>query len=303
MPRGDHVYVYRFLYSHHGIDCGDGTVIHFSGEPGLRFKKSKAEAAITRSSMDEFLKGGKLRIRDYGFRDDAETTVARAESELGSKAYDLGKNNCEHFAAWCCTGKRASEQVRGGFAVAGQGATLVASLVGTARAVSVLGSVSGVSGAGVMSALASAGRLVGGGAARGPMALSLVPTAVSVALMRRVLRDDEHLSEDERASRHAARVAAQAAGPTAVVAGTAAIFVAGTTGLSAPGIVSGLAALGGVLGGGAVAGTTIVVAAPAVAVAGVGTVTYVGWRTVKKRRKSAALPPEGDDSAEDRQTE
>ncbi len=34
MARGDHIRVYRTLYWHHGIDAGDGTVIHLSGEPG-----------------------------------------------------------------------------------------------------------------------------------------------------------------------------------------------------------------------------------------------------------------------------
>lgn len=40
MQKGDHLYVSRGLYTHHGIDCGDGTVIHYrEGE------------SITRSSL------------------------------------------------------------------------------------------------------------------------------------------------------------------------------------------------------------------------------------------------------------
>lgn len=50
MARADHIRVYRGGYYHHGIDLSDGTVIHFSGEPGM-----KKEAAVRRSSMAEFL--------------------------------------------------------------------------------------------------------------------------------------------------------------------------------------------------------------------------------------------------------
>ncbi|MEM9150140.1 MAG: lecithin retinol acyltransferase family protein, partial [Cyanobacteria bacterium P01_F01_bin.3] len=42
MARGDQVYVYRDVigvpYEHHGIDCGDGSVIHYS-------KRDKAEVS------------------------------------------------------------------------------------------------------------------------------------------------------------------------------------------------------------------------------------------------------------------
>jgi hypothetical protein len=95
-------------YTHHGIDCGDGTVIHFTGEPG----KAKSGACVARTSLEEFLRGGTMRVREYGQRDDAELTVKRAESEIGSSGYHLAANNCEHFATWCCTGQGTSEQVR-----------------------------------------------------------------------------------------------------------------------------------------------------------------------------------------------
>ncbi len=59
MARGDHVYVRRGFYTHHGIDAGDGTVIHFAGEPGLTMQT----ATVTRSPVEEFLAGGVLRVR------------------------------------------------------------------------------------------------------------------------------------------------------------------------------------------------------------------------------------------------
>ena len=113
-------------------------------------------------------------------------------------------------------------------------------------------------------------RLVGGGAAMGPAVLGALPAAASVGITHRVLRDDESLADDDRQARRDGRIASIAGAGAGTVSGVAAISAAGTTGLSAAGITSGLAALGGTVGGGMVAGTTVVVAAPAVAAAGLG---------------------------------
>lgn len=106
MARGDHLYVQRGRhYTHHGIDCGDGTVIHHIGPRGrLRH--------IGRTSMEAFASGSEVRVRTHVDRLDPETTVRSAEARLGSRDYHLVRNNCEHFASWCCTGRAASSQVR-----------------------------------------------------------------------------------------------------------------------------------------------------------------------------------------------
>ncbi|MCB0905661.1 MAG: lecithin retinol acyltransferase family protein, partial [Nocardioidaceae bacterium] len=164
MGRGDHIYVSRGAYTHHGVDAGDGTVIHFTGEPG----QAKISAGIARTPLEDFLKGGELKVRRYGKRDDADTTLARAESRIGETGYHLVVNNCEHFATWCCTGKKASEQVRGAGTLTAHGAVAGASVAATTGVVTSIGVVEGLSGAGIMSALASAGSTVGAGAAMGP---------------------------------------------------------------------------------------------------------------------------------------
>src|SRR5215212_1865161 len=106
MARGDHLYVRRGRrYSHHGIDCGDGTVIHYAGPRGT-------ERYVARTSVDEFSIGSQVFVRSYDSRLSAEETVRHAESRLGSVGYHLVRNNCEHFAAWCCTGRAVSGQVR-----------------------------------------------------------------------------------------------------------------------------------------------------------------------------------------------
>jgi hypothetical protein len=114
MARGDHIYVQRGRhYTHHGVDCGDGSVIHYVGPRGpLRH--------VGRTSLEEFAAGSVVQVRAHVDRLDVETTIENAESRVGSRDYHLVRNNCEHFAAWCCTGRAASSQVRR-WALAAQG--------------------------------------------------------------------------------------------------------------------------------------------------------------------------------------
>jgi hypothetical protein len=140
MARGDHLVVMRALrlYSHHAIDCGDGSVIHYTGP-------SRLVGVIERTDFDRFAAGDTVHVRPYArffaalerradpierwsrdlrraldrlrgvaietldFSPDA--VVARAESRLGERRFDLVLNNCEHFASWCKTGLSESRQV------------------------------------------------------------------------------------------------------------------------------------------------------------------------------------------------
>ncbi|USR91534.1 lecithin retinol acyltransferase family protein [Phormidium yuhuli AB48] len=110
MARGDQIYVIRpffnldGLYEHHGIDCGDSTVIHYS--------KQEDEATVKRTSVATFSQGKPIYTRQYPAHYIAETTLQRAQSRLGERKYNLLFNNCEHFATWCKTGISDSKQVR-----------------------------------------------------------------------------------------------------------------------------------------------------------------------------------------------
>ena len=112
MARGDQIYAYReFLtlrgvYEHHGIDCGDGTIIHY--------RKLEDSARIERTSLAVFTQGNSIYIKQYleGFCFIADDAIRRAESRLGEENYNLLFNNCEHFATWCKTGISDSKQVR-----------------------------------------------------------------------------------------------------------------------------------------------------------------------------------------------
>lgn len=140
MARGDHIYVRRYggTYAHHGIDAGDGTVIHYMSSHWM------TPRVVRRTSLEKFARGDEVLVRDYerfyeslkkgdlldrtsmglnklmdslrglkvgelDFSPDA--VIQRAESRLGEFAFDLVFNNCEHFASWCKTGISNSEQI------------------------------------------------------------------------------------------------------------------------------------------------------------------------------------------------
>jgi isochorismate synthase EntC len=111
MARGDQIYVMRpfggmqGVYEHHGIDCGDGTVIHYR-------KPDDAEATISRTTMANFSMGDRIHLKRYQTSFIADDVIRRAESRLGEQQYELFSNNCEHFATWCKTGNNESAQLR-----------------------------------------------------------------------------------------------------------------------------------------------------------------------------------------------
>jgi hypothetical protein len=110
MSRGDHIYVRRRRhwgrYSHHGIDCGDGSVIHYAGLPGSLRR-------VERTTFEVFAGDSAVLTRVHRRQLPAVDVMAKAESRLGAEDWHLVWNNCEHFATWCSTGSRASKQVRG----------------------------------------------------------------------------------------------------------------------------------------------------------------------------------------------
>lgn len=126
---GAHIFYSCGTHSHHGIYCGDfsyknklykNVVIHFQG----KHKGGK----IRGTSYQKFTKGQKINVFQYqtGSYYDSDEVVRRAISKLDESGYDLFSNNCEHFANWCKTGQKFSDQVNTVKWVAG---TLVTALV------------------------------------------------------------------------------------------------------------------------------------------------------------------------------
>ncbi|GMW02300.1 MAG: hypothetical protein AMXMBFR84_34360 [Candidatus Hydrogenedentota bacterium] len=107
MARGDHLRVRRSGYWHHGIDCGDGTVIHYQGHP-----LQPRRAHVARTSIHDFARGGDYDVVARASYEDGSRVLARAASRMGERSYHVFRNNCEHFASWCSSGRSASPQVR-----------------------------------------------------------------------------------------------------------------------------------------------------------------------------------------------
>jgi Lecithin retinol acyltransferase len=281
MAAGDHIYVNRIWYTHHGVEVYDGMVVHFSGTPS-----SKSGATIRKDSLEAFAHGKKIHLRRYSDPPPLppDEAVRNAESNIGESRYHLVWNNCEHFARWCVTGKLKSSQVEGVEALGAVVAASTAAAAGGIGVITAVGEVAGLSGPGIMSGLATAGAAVGSGAVAELAVLGAAPGIVSAAVMHVALGDDPDLPEDERGARAAGRHASIAGVAAGGVTGVAAVSATGAVaGLSAAGISSGLATIVGV-GGGMAAGSAMVICAPAVAAAGVGYGAYRLARYVKNPR-------------------
>ena len=106
-PLGAHIVTPRRWYTHHGIYVGAGQVVHYEG-----LSSSLRRGRIAKVSLAEFAHGHPVRLHD-----EADVAycgievVARACSRLGEDAYDVLRNNCEHFCTWCLIGAARSPQV------------------------------------------------------------------------------------------------------------------------------------------------------------------------------------------------
>ena len=269
--KGQHLYVGRGLYTHHGLGDGRGGVIHYS-EP----TDGPAKGRVRRTSLDQFARGGDIKVRAYQSRRfSPNEAVKRAESCIGKDGYSLWGNNCEHFVSWCITGDHDSKQVNRATAfttiLLTQGARK-----GAITVVASQGTVAGLSGSGIMSGLATTGGVVGGGAVAGIGVLGGIGGAgMASALNNTVFKDDPNIPSEERGARSVARKATYGGAAAATAGGIVAVSAAGATaGLSGAGITSGLATIGSIMGGGMAAGTALVAAAPVVAAAGIGYGAY-----------------------------
>ena len=108
MARGDQIYTMRRVmgvpYQHHGIDCGDGTVIHY---------RKVGTATVSRTSREAFSRDSLIYIYQQPTSYTSKVVIDRAVSRLGEQRYSLFFNNCEHFANWCKTGESVSPQLTG----------------------------------------------------------------------------------------------------------------------------------------------------------------------------------------------
>jgi len=115
MARGDRLEVEQRIvgstvtYLHHGVDLGDGTVVHARPHD---FRNPFGGGRVVRTSLAEFAEGRGVRVRNEPPAAFAPDEIAdRALAHVGRDGYDPVIDNCEHFATWCATGSRTSRQV------------------------------------------------------------------------------------------------------------------------------------------------------------------------------------------------
>ena len=130
MAQGERLEVRRWLagsaiaYWHHGIDMGDGTVVHARPHD---FRNPFGGGSVVRTSLEAFADGEEVRPTlepPAAFL--PEEVARRAAVHVGREGYCPVVSNCEHFATWCATGERRSRQVE---AVVRRVVTVAASVV------------------------------------------------------------------------------------------------------------------------------------------------------------------------------
>jgi len=115
MARGDRIRAARrvigrqVVYQHHGIDLGDGTVVH--ARP-FQFARLFHGGSVVRTSREEFAGGSAIELQTEPQAVFPPAEVAeRAELLVGSQGYCPVFANCEHFVSWCATGRTESRQI------------------------------------------------------------------------------------------------------------------------------------------------------------------------------------------------
>jgi len=117
LKKGDVIKVCRKngLYYHYGVYVGNGQVVHFSADTGNGEQETNAmNADIIKTDLKSFKKDGIVVVDNAEQAQySGEEIASRAESLIGTQKshYDLALNNCEHFANWCKTGSKISNQV------------------------------------------------------------------------------------------------------------------------------------------------------------------------------------------------
>lgn len=96
IQKGDHLFVQRPGFTHHGIYMGDNLVLHYH----------MSKVKIT--GFEEFAEGARIQKRS-----DEESPISypplevikRGLSRYGENEYNIIFNNCEHFVRWARNGE------------------------------------------------------------------------------------------------------------------------------------------------------------------------------------------------------
>lgn len=104
---GEHIFIKKGIYTHHGLGIEQGKVIHYAG-----FLDTWDRGPVEIIEIKTFSFGQEIMIRHYPNRIfNKEEAVKRAKSRLGENNYSIWGNNCEHFVEWSINGLHESRQV------------------------------------------------------------------------------------------------------------------------------------------------------------------------------------------------
>ncbi|MCR9297008.1 MAG: lecithin retinol acyltransferase family protein [bacterium] len=135
MAQGDHIYVPFVVggltFQHHGIDMGDGTVVHLAPAEGARItiRDEHGEFSVRRDSLADFCRGETPRVVRHESTLEPQVIVETALRHIGQRGYSLMEGNCEHFATMCATGRSESHQIEMGQATVSAVASLATKAV------------------------------------------------------------------------------------------------------------------------------------------------------------------------------
>lgn len=96
LRKGEHIGVYRSVYSHHGVYDGKGFVYEYN------------EGIIRHTSLEAFAGDTDIYRVEYDAVYNEDEIISRAMSRLCEENYNVIINNCEHFAVWCRLGEKIS---------------------------------------------------------------------------------------------------------------------------------------------------------------------------------------------------
>lgn len=107
MYRAFVIRVWAGVFWHYGVlfmgESGQWVVIEYAGK--------RRGGMIVMTPFAEFVRGRRWeRVRYWG-EDSPEIVARRALLQVGKCCYHVSRNNCEHFASWCATGRAHSVQV------------------------------------------------------------------------------------------------------------------------------------------------------------------------------------------------
>lgn len=100
---------------HYGIYVSDLEIIQYGSATDIF--KPKEEVLVTISSIEEFLNGKFLEVREYTLKEKllknkSNKIIELARRRIGEAKYDLLNNNCEHFVNECVFNKHESLEAK-----------------------------------------------------------------------------------------------------------------------------------------------------------------------------------------------